>query len=160
MPAAAQFTRTPTAVVDPSGTALPAVAASGWRQAGLDGDVVPARGLSWSQVPVVGAGTIVIRSRVAPEAVDVFGFSALDPAGIPVERDGVQARCGQPSPAGEISCTVQPLGVSTDGARVRITTVPPRIKYLTVQATWLLDPKTDGSLPVEVSRSWIARATP
>jgi hypothetical protein len=97
---------------------------------------------------------------LTPETVNVFGFSALDPAGIPVERDGVQTRCGQPAAAGEISCTVQPPGASTDGSRVRITTVPPRIKYLTVQATWLLDPKTDGSLPVEVSRSWIARATP
>jgi hypothetical protein len=112
-------------------------------------------------VPVVGAGTIVIRSRVAPEAVYVFGFSAVDPAGIPVERDGVQARCGQPSAAGEISCAVQPAGAPTDGSRVvKITTIPPRIKYLTIQATWLLDPKTSGSLPVEVSRSWIARATP
>jgi hypothetical protein len=145
-----------------SGTPLPVVAATGWRQTGLDGDLVPPRGLSWSRVPAVaaGTGTIVIRSRVAPEAVYVFGFSALDPAGIPVERDGVQARCDQPS-AGEISCAVQPLGASTDGSKtVRITTIPPRIKYLTVQATWLLDPQTDGSLPVEASRSWIARAIP
>lgn len=160
MPAAAQLGQTPTAVDGPSGTSLPAVAATGWRKAGLDGDLVPPHELSWNQVPVVGAGTIVIRSQVAPEDVYVFGFSALDPAGIPVERDGVQARCGRPSGAREISCAVQPLGTSADGSRVRITAVPSRIRYLTVQATWLLDSKTEGSLPVEVSRSWIARAMP
>ncbi len=160
VPPAAQFTKTPIAVIDPSGRPLQVVAASGWRQAGLTGDVAPARRLAWSRVPALGAGTIVIRSQLTPATVNVFGFDALDSAGIPIERGSVQTRCDQPYAVTEkISCAVQPSETHAYGSNVRILNAPPRIRYLAVQATWLLDPKTAGSLPVEVSRSWIVRTT-
>jgi hypothetical protein len=135
VPAAARIGGIPIAETSQSGKPRPAVAGAGWRKVGLDGDITPRSALSWTHVPVLGAEAIVIRTPIAPESAYVFGFRSLDPTGIPVEHDGVQARCGQPSGAGEISCVVHPPAVSADGATVRMTTIPSGIRCLTLQAT-------------------------
>lgn len=160
VPAAALLAVAPAAETSTSHDSLPAVAGAGWREVGLGGDISPPRALTWANVPILGAESIVIRSPIAPDSVYLFGFRSLDHAGIPVERDGVQTRCGQSSGAGQMSCLVDPAAQSTHVATVRISKIPPGIKYLTLQATWLLDPGSAKGLPAEVSRSWIARAVP